>query len=58
MLEQAIVNILLEYFSIWNISLKNKVKVIIFFPNQTWKSIQSLILDLVGCIQLYVIENG
>ena len=29
-----------------------------FLPNQTWKSIQSLILGLVGCIQLYVIENG
>ena len=50
---------ILEYFSIWNSSLKKKDKSDnCFLPNQTWKSIQSLILGLVGCIQLYVIENG
>ena len=50
---------ILEYFSIWNISLKKKGKSDNFFsPNQTWKIIQSLILELVDCIQFYVIESG
>ena len=49
---------ILEYFSVWNSSPKKKVKSnICFLPNQTWKSIQSLILGLDGCIQFYVIEN-
>ena len=50
---------ILEYFSIWNISLKKKGKSDnCFLPNQTWKIIQSLILELVDCIQFYVIESG
>ena len=35
-----------------------KVKGTIFLQNQTWKSIQSLILGLVRCIQFYIIEHG
>ena len=50
---------ILEYSSIWNSSLKKKGKINnCFLLSQTWKSIQSLILGLVGCIQFYVIENG
>ena len=50
---------ILEYFSILNSLLKKKGKNDnCFLPSQTWKSIQSLILGLVRCIQFYVIENG
>ena len=50
---------ILEYFSIWNSTLKKKVKVtIVFLLSQVWKSIQSLIIGLVACVQFYIIKNG
>ena len=50
---------ILGYFTILNSSLKkegNRDNCCLL--NQIKKSIQSLILGLVGCIQFYVIENG
>ena len=50
---------ILDWFNFWYTSVKRTGnKKYDFIPNQSWKSLQSLVLGLVGLIQHYVINKS